>query len=229
MVGVPKKQAVVRHIEEGYALSTTNMQPGDKILSVNGRRITTTDKLIFFLTIHQGEEMDFVVKHPNGQKETIRVAPTKIETEQGEDYRFGLEIDNSKTHHVAALFAYPFVKTYSLLEQLFLTIESLITGKVSMKNLSGPVGIYSVVGESVQSGFADVLYLIAYLCINVGFINILPFPAFDGGRAFFLIIEKLRGKKMNSKTENLIHSVGFCLLMLLMVFITYNDIARLIR
>lgn len=229
MVGVPKNQATVSSIEEGYALSTTNMRKNDKILSIDGHTITTTDKLLFFLTIHGGEEMEFVVRHEDGKKETIVATPTKIENEEGEvSYRFGLTIDNEKTHNFFSLLAYPFMKTYSLVEQLLLTVKSLALGELSVKNLSGPVGIYSVVGESVKSGFADVLYLIAYLCINVGFINILPFPAFDGGRALFLIIEKIRGKKINGKTENVIHSIGFCLLMLLMVLITYNDITRLI-
>lgn len=227
--GVPKNQATVKHIEEGYSLSTTNMRENDRILTLNGHTITTTDKLIFFLTVHQGKEMEFVVRHANGEKETIEVAPTKIEMENGQiDYRFGLEIDTTKTHAFLALLRYPFVKTYSLVEQLFLTIKSLVLGELSVKNLSGPVGIYTVVGESAKAGFVNVLYLIAYLCINVGFINLLPFPAFDGGRVFFLLIEKVRGKKISSKTENRIHSIGFCLLMVLMVWITFNDIVRLI-
>ncbi len=229
MAGVPKNQAIVGHIEDGYSLSTTNMQENDKIISIDGHRITSTDKLIFYLALNEGKETTFTVKHANGEKEEIKIAPTKIENAEGEvSYRFGLEIDNSKTHDWKALILYPFQKTYSLVEQLILTVKSLLFGQLSINNLSGPVGIYTVVGESAKAGFVNILYLIAYLCINVGFINILPFPAFDGGRAFFLIIEKIRGKKMSSNTENIIHSFGFYLLMALMVFITCNDILRLL-
>ena len=76
--------------------------------------------------------------------------------------------------------------------------------------------------------YLNIIYLIAYLCINVAIINLIPIPAFDGGRILFLIIEKIKGSKVNPKVENTIHTVGFILLMALMIFVTYNDIIRLI-
>ena len=96
-------------------------------------------------------------------------------------------------------------------------------------NLAGPVGIFTLVGETAKAGFVNIIYLIAYLCINVGFINFIPLPAFDGGRLLFLIIEKIKGGPVNPKVENTIHSIGFGLLMILMIFITYNDILRLFK
>ena len=110
---------------------------------------------------------------------------------------------------------------------MFLTIKYLITGKLKLNNLAGPVGIYNVVDSVSQTGLINLLYLTAYICINVGFLNLLPIPAFDGGRALFLIIEKIRGKKISPRTENIIHSIGFYLLMLLMILVTYNDIIRI--
>ena len=106
-------------------------------------------------------------------------------------------------------------------------IGYLFTGKLSINNLSGPVGIFNIVGETAKTGFLNVLYLIAYLCINVGFINFIPLPAFDGGRLLFLIIEKIKGSRVNQKVENTIHSIGFIFLMILMIVITCNDILRL--
>jgi len=103
----------------------------------------------------------------------------------------------------------------------------LLTGKLSLTSLSGPVGIYQVVGESAKYGFINVVYLIGYICVNVGFINLLPLPAFDGGRVFFMIIEAIRKKPVSPKVENIIHAVGLVLLMILMVVITFNDILRL--
>ena len=85
-----------------------------------------------------------------------------------------------------------------------------------------------MVGESAKAGFLNLVYLLGYLSINVGFINLLPIPAFDGGRILFLIIEKIRRKPIKASVENTIHSVAFVLLMILMVVITYNDIMRLI-
>ena len=103
----------------------------------------------------------------------------------------------------------------------------LITGNLSLKLLSGPVGIFSIVGTAAESGFLSVLSLLALISINVGFINLLPIPAFDGGHILFLIIEKIKGSKVNPKIENTIHSVFFILLMGLMLYITFNDIVRI--
>ena len=93
--------------------------------------------------------------------------------------------------------------------------------------MSGPVGIFNVVGTVSKAGFTSVISLLCLICINVGFINILPFPAFDGGHVVFILIEKIKGGRVNPKVENTIHSIGFILLMILMVLITYNDIIKL--
>ena len=108
-------------------------------------------------------------------------------------------------------------------------IGYLVTGQLSLNNLSGPIGIYNVVGQSADAGFINIIYLIAYLCINVGFINIIPIPAFDGGRILFLIIEKIKGSKINPKIENTIHSIGLLFLLILMVLVTYNDIIKIFK
>ena len=110
---------------------------------------------------------------------------------------------------------------------MFITVESLFTGGVKVNQLSGPVGIYSIVGEQSKAGFASIMYLMAFLSINVGFLNLLPLPAFDGGHILFIIIEKIKGSPVNQRTENMIHTIGLFLLMLLMVYITFNDILKL--
>ena len=93
--------------------------------------------------------------------------------------------------------------------------------------LSGPVGIYSVINMYAHSQFSNLVALLSLICINVGFINILPLPAFDGGHVLFIIIEKIKGSRVDPKIENMIHNVGFILLMILMVLVTYNDIIKL--
>ena len=106
-------------------------------------------------------------------------------------------------------------------------IGSLFTGRLGLDSLSGPVGIYQVVGEQRKAGFENIMYLTAYISINVGFVNLIPFPAFDGGRALFLIIEKIRKKPVKREVENTIHSIGFVLLMILVVVITIKDVIKL--
>ena len=107
----------------------------------------------------------------------------------------------------------------------------MLFSKISLNMLSGPVGIYNIVGTAASqtkvAGLTPILSLLALLNINVAFINILPLPAFDGGHALFLIIEKIKGSPVNPKVENTIHSIFFILLMILMIFVTYNDIVRI--
>ncbi len=103
----------------------------------------------------------------------------------------------------------------------------MFTGGIKLNQLSGPVGIYSIVGESSKAGFANLLYLMAFLSVNVGVINLLPIPAFDGGHILFIIIEKIKGSPVNPELENKIHAIFLMLLMGLMVIITFNDILRL--
>ena len=110
---------------------------------------------------------------------------------------------------------------------MFQVIGSLITGTLGMNNLAGPVGIYNIVGSEAGAGIVNAMYLISFLSINIGFINLLPFPAFDGGRLMFLVIEKLKGSKVDPKVENVIHAIGFALLILLMLVITIQDIRNL--
>ena len=110
---------------------------------------------------------------------------------------------------------------------MFLTLRGLFANKISLNEMSGPVGIYSAVGERMKFGLHATIDLIVLLTINVGVINILPFPAFDGGRIFFLLIEKIKGSPVNQKFENTCHTIGFILLMILIVYITIQDVIKL--
>ena len=106
---------------------------------------------------------------------------------------------------------------------------SLFTSRIILKILGfEDFGIYNVVGSAANAGFINLVYLTAFISLNVGFINFLPIPAFDGGRILFLLIEKIKGSPVDPRFENTIHSIGFFLLMALMILITYNDILRLI-
>ena len=112
---------------------------------------------------------------------------------------------------------------------MILTIWYLITQKLSISNLSGPIGIFTVVADTAKEGIINLVYLTAYISLNLGFMNLLPIPALDGGRLFFLIIEKIKGKPLNPKTENIINTIGFGLLMALILVISCKDILNLFR
>jgi len=145
-----------------------------------------------------------------------------------EKYFIGVSTLASKAKPgLASAFKYSIDQEGAYFKQMFIVLKGLFTGNIPVNSLSGPVGIYSIVGQVRNQGLASIMSLIALLCINVGVINLLPFPAFDGGRILFLIIEKLKGSPVSPKVENTIHSIGFILLMILMVYITFNDILKL--
>ena len=104
----------------------------------------------------------------------------------------------------------------------------LVVGEIGADNLSGPVGMYSVIDTVKSQGILNIIYMIAYLSVNVGVINLLPIPVFDGGRIFILIVEKLTKKKASEKLETTLNMIGFGLMLLLMIFVTFNDIFKLV-
>jgi regulator of sigma E protease len=106
-------------------------------------------------------------------------------------------------------------------------IGQLFTGGVSAKELMGPVGIVGAVGDSAEHGFVYVAQLTALISLNLAIVNMLPFPALDGGRLLMLVIRKITGKTISDEVEGKIHLVGFALLMGLMLYVTYQDVLRL--
>ena len=142
-------------------------------------------------------------------------------------YSYGFYIAGKEAKGLFGAIKYSFLKFFSTVEQMVFTVFYLITGDISLNMLSGPVGIFNVVGQSAKAGFSSVVSLLCLICINVGFINFLPLPAFDGGHILFILIEKIKGSKVDPKIENTIHNIGFIFLMILMILVTYNDIIRL--
>ena len=226
--GAPQNKAIVGTIDPNYPAYTSGLQDGDKILKVNGRNANTTDKLTLQLQVFQGENIDMEVER-NGAVKTIKLTPKEDEVDGQKTYRYGFQIEDEVEYGFFPALKYAFTKKFSLIHQMIFIIWYLITGQLELGSLAGPVGIYSVVGSAASSGLVSLLYLTAYISINVGFINLLPIPAFDGGRLLFLIIEKIKGSPVDPKLENTIHTIGFFLLMALMILITYNDVIRLIK
>ena len=226
--GAPQNKAIVGEISKEYPAYTSGLKEGDRILKINGKDASTYDTLALELQVNTGEEIQMEVER-DGQTKTINLTPKKVKENGEEVYKYGFAItDEVKTGFFASL-KYAFSKTFSLLHQMVLIIGYLVTGNLNINALAGPVGIFGIVGTAADAGIWSVLSLIALLSVNVGFINLLPLPAFDGGRLLFIIIEKIKGKPVDPRLENTIHAVGFFLLMALMLLITYNDIIRLFK
>lgn len=227
--GSPSRNAYVSEVLEDGNAYIAGLKVGSVITKIDDTKVSNYDRLMLEYQVRLGQEITFEVKNTDGKVESVTIAPEKIETEEGITYRYGFSLANKVEKGFLNAVKYAFTKTANLIEQMFFTICYLFTGKLSLNNLSGPIGIFSIVGEASKAGFINIIYLLAFISINVGFINFLPLPAFDGGRILFLIIEKIKGSPINAKVENIIHSVGFVLLMILMVVITYNDIIRIFK
>lgn len=226
--GAPQNKAIVGEIGEDYPAYTSGLKTGDRILKLNGKDASTYDTLALQLQVNTGEDIKLEVER-DGEIKTINLTPKKVKENGEETYKYGFAITDEVETGFFASIKYAFSKTFSLLHQMILIIAYLVTGNLNLTALSGPVGIFGIVGTAASSGIWSILSLTALLSVNVGFINLLPIPAFDGGRLLFIIIEKIKGKPVDPKLENTIHSIGFFLLMALMILITYNDIIRLIK
>ena len=205
----------------------TNLVDGDKIIKINGRSVNNYDKLVLEIAASKNYEFDMTVVTKDNTKKNIHVKAKEIKDEKkNTSYDLGFKLTGTKKRGLWVSLQYAFLKFFSTIEQMIFTLIYLFSGRLSIKMLSGPVGLYSLVGQAASSGFLNILSLIALFSINVGFINILPFPAFDGGWVMFLVIEKIKGRPVKEKTQAIINTVGFYLLMLLMVYITFNDILK---
>lgn len=226
--GSPSYKPIISETTKNYPAYEAGLRKGDKILTINNHKISTLDDVSLYLTLANPKNKTTIeVMTKSGTTKEYEVKPKK-ETKKGTTtYKYGIGLKSTKKYGFVNSVKYTVVKTESLFKQMWITVESLFTGGVKVNQLSGPVGIYSIVGEQSKAGLSSILYLMAFLSINVGFINLIPFPAFDGGHILFIVIEKIKGSPVSSKTENMIHTIGLFLLMALMVYITFNDILKL--
>ena len=218
-------------VTENSAIAKAGIEEGDRVVSINGVKTDTWDKIQVALALKNTDKTyDFVVKKEDGSINKYEVTPDYQKDEDGNEVMvFGFGAGNKLNKGIWNSIKYAFIKFYSVITSMVLIIIKLFTGALGLKSLAGPVGMYTVVGESAKLGIQNLLYLTAYLSVNLGFINIIPFPAFDGGRILFVVIEKIKGSPVKPEVENWFHTIGFILLMILMIVITYQDILRLLK
>lgn len=223
-------KSTVGIIAENSAAEKAGLEVGDLITSINGKKISSWDDISVNLIMSDNTKTQtFTVITKDGKNETIKIKPIAIKDKDGKvSYAYGIGQDGTKKYGLFNSLEYATSKFGSMFKSMFVTIKGLFTGKIGIGSLSGPVGIYSIVGEqSKTAGLQGLLYLLAYLSVNVGFINLLPFPAFDGYRALIIIIEKITGKKVNQKVDSIVNTIGLLLLFGLMIFITIKDVIGL--
>ena len=225
-------EPIISGVVEDFPAEEAGLQAGDRIVEINGKDINVWREVSYYNAFHQGETMHVVYERDGKSYET------KIEPKKDEDGSYYMGVNPPKEYTKANFFSAIKYGAYEVKFCISTTIESLkmlITGAVGVDQLSGPVGIVSVVDESYQmtKSYGVVVVIMQMLSIgillsaNLGVMNLLPLPALDGGRLVFLIIEAIRGKRVSPEKEGWVHGIGMLLLLALMVFVLFNDIMRL--
>ena len=224
----PITSKTIYAIQDGALCGQTGLQAGDKVLAVNGRRCFVANDILYELVRTQSYSADFTVLR-DGQK--VQLPGVQFDTWQD---------DSGETHMSIGFSVYGLEKTPgNVLREagnsvlyygriVFTSLVDLVRGRESINNLSGPVGIVSAIGQAASYGWQDLLELLALITVNLGILNLLPFPALDGGKVVFLVIEGVTGHAVPEKLQSVLTLATFGLLFGLMLFATYNDILRLI-
>lgn len=219
MNGVPT--TTISQVEENSPAYTAGIQKGDKILSINDKKINSWDDVQAVKNAVNTRELNIKVQRKYTE---LNIKTTLKENDRNKI--IGI-VPVSEKNIVKAIANGPSA-TWNMAKSMYSGLYSLITGKVSAKELSGPVGIVYLINKGISRGFATVLYLTSLISLNLAIINMLPLPALDGGRLLMVIIRRLTGKAISSKVEGVIHAVGLGLLLLLTIYVTWNDIVRFI-
>ncbi|MCR5202498.1 MAG: RIP metalloprotease RseP [Lachnospiraceae bacterium] len=225
--------AKISQVVEGSAADKAGIKDGDIVKSINDIEVKsgsgireTLDKIN-----SQGEETTFVVER-NGKEKTLEVTPKKEKSKT-----LGLLATSNTKVGILKNIGYSAYEVKYWVVTTVGSLKQLIMGKVSLNDMSGPVGIVDMVGDSVEESksygiktvLLNILYMAVLLSANLGVMNLLPIPALDGGRLVFIIIEAIRRKPIDPDKEGYVHFGGFVALMILMVVIMFNDIMKIIR
>lgn len=217
------------------SVSSSYLQQNDEILSVDGLPVFTVSDVSYKLLNSDRKNdkgnlvFDFVVRR-NGEKITIK--DVEFMTTQQEDGSTGIYFD-FKVYRLEKTFknvvVTAFKESVSTARIIIMTLIDMLRGKYGLNDMSGPIGVGQVISQAVKKyTFADFMSIVSLITINVGVFNLLPIPALDGARFVFLLVELIRRKPVKPDVEGTVHFVGFALLMLLMVVITFNDIIKLV-
>lgn len=209
----------------GKPAATAGIQPGDKILAVNNESTLDWTRLTEVIWGKPDQVLSLTIEKDKGKQQTVSVK-TEKDAQNGHGV-IGIAPEIIYTHaSILQSTRYGLERTVDFTKTIVVLLAQMVTGKIPA-DVGGPVMIVQAIGDAAQQGLGDVLGLTGILSIQLGLLNLFPIPALDGSRLVFLLLEGVRGKPLNPEKENMIHLVGFVLLMALMIAVTYKDVLRL--
>ncbi|MBM7603288.1 regulator of sigma E protease [Metabacillus crassostreae] len=222
--GAPVDDPKLGQLTNDGSAKESGLQEGDIIHSIEGESTSSWAEVVKIIQQNPETELTFEIER-QGDILSYEVVPDAAKV--GEETIGRIGAYNPVDKSFVSSLKYGFVETYTWTKEILIGFGKLVTGQFSIDMLSGPVGIYDMTDQVAESGTTNLLRWAALLSINLGIVNLLPIPALDGGRLLFLFVEALRGKPIDRQKEGIVHFIGFSLLMLLMLVVTWNDIQRL--
>lgn len=223
LLGVPSQTNTVGSVIGSSPAAQAGIMPGDKIIAIDGKKVDTWNDLVEIIHSSSGKNLSLTLSRDHKQIVVNAVPEYDAENKMG---LIGIKQSTERTNFFEAI-SLGVKNTFVLTISIFAGLIQMIAGKIPAE-VAGPVGIVSILDNVAQLGLANILSFTSLLSLNLGIINLFPIPALDGSRLIFLALEGIRGKPVSPEKENMIHLVGFALLIMFMVFITYKDILRLI-
>lgn len=231
--GVPQTPPVIAQILPGSAAERSGMQPGDRILAINDKTISQFEEIADYVRLRPGEAAKINVER-RGDHEVVNV---QFDTEEqadrfGNSFRIGrlgiapgerVVIDEP----VGTVLATSVTHTFKLVGMMVAGLEQVITGRRPVEELGGPIKIAQFAGQTASLGWEPLIEFMAFISINLGFINLLPVPMLDGGHLLFYAIEAVRRRPIKAKVQELAFLSGLALLVSLMLLVTLNDLSTL--
>jgi len=234
MIGIPVLTTEVGDIQKGSPAFQAGLKGGDIVLAINGEDVSDWGELAGIIVNSEGRELEIKVER-NRKIEDFRLKAELIRSEN----IFGEKVDSYKigikaSSHTIIERLNPFSALWAGIEQTWyitkitlISIVKMVEGKLSVKTLGGPILIAQMAGARAQEGIVPFIFFMALLSINLGIINLFPVPLLDGGHLLFFIIELISGREVNVKWREMAQQIGFALLIMLMIFVFYNDIVRI--
>ena len=224
-LGIPS--LVLSNVGEETPVYEAGLRAGDELVAINGEPVREWDDLAPILGGIAGEDPEAPVTVTYLRDGAERSLVTRLYTDENGAYKLGVSPEFVKTPmFFFKSFGYGARATVSMTIMMYEVLGDLITGRAGADQLTGPVGIVVIVGDMARHGFFYLAQLTALISLNLGIINLLPFPALDGGRLIFLLIRKVTGKAITDAIEGRVHLIGIIVLFGLMALITWQDIGR---
>jgi len=223
--GVTSVTTKVQSTTANSVARQAGIKAGDEIIAVNGKKNTSAQSISLLIQDSPNKRVNLTVKQGT-QTRKLTVKPAAKTVSGNKIGQIGVRWATTTDTSLGAKLTYGFTGSWNITKQIFQVLGRMVTHGFSLNDLGGPVAIFATTSQAAKSGLRQVIYLLAVLSINLGIVNLLPIPALDGGKLLLNVVEGIRGKPLRVETESVITLIGFGLLMLLMVLVTWNDIQR---